>query len=236
MPKKKLLIALMNLALFLPGLARAESTIIWAGADFAASSYYSYIGGFTALSGQDIFTENGWLLRLGAAYGGYEYDTPAVPGGNLSVDMIGGDAMVGYSHVFNSGRLSLYLGGNVEDHETSATDPGNSIKGFYAGAKALVELSYNPLEKIKLNATGSYSTANDSYWTRASAGYDFGPFTIGPDITHMGNKEFEQTRKGFVLSDIKLDFVTLQVYTGYADNKSKGEDSIYGGLGLSTSF
>lgn len=235
---KKLLLILvvLSLAPFFAKTARADKAYVWTGADFTGQSYFTYVGGVVGISGQKIDSEDGWMLRATAAYGAYEYETEGVAGGNVDVDMSGGDVMAGYSHKFKDGSVGLYGGGNIENHDASPEDQSNKTAGFAAGAKVLGDVYINPYPKVTVNAMGSYSTANKSYWSRIMAGYDVGRVTVGPDVSFLGNEEFKQTRVGAALTDIDLGPVHMQVYTGYGDSKGQGKDGIYGGVGFSKNF
>ena len=65
------------------GVSEAGRTGVWTGVDLSPDSWYAYLGAVTALSGQDITTQGGWLLRGSVGYGKYDYLAPAVPGGQV---------------------------------------------------------------------------------------------------------------------------------------------------------
>jgi hypothetical protein len=216
--------------------AKADSTSVWTGADVAPHSYFTYAGGVTALSGQAVGSQDGFLLRAGAGYGHYEYDTVAVAGGKVETDLTVGELMLGYSVFFARGSFALYVGGNAERHDASAVDPGNSVRGTEGGLKTSADFKLAPMENVSLGALGAYSTAFESYWTRFDASYDVGPFSIGPEATFLGNEGFNQSRFGLALSDIAIGFATLRVYGGYAENRTRGGDGVYGGIGIGVDF
>jgi hypothetical protein len=217
-------------------LAKADSSGLWTGADFGPDSYFIYLGGVTGLSGQDIKTQDGWLARASVGFGNYDYDTPAVPGGNVDSDVFTGDLMLGYGHNFGNGTLSFYAGGEFQNHDPSPNDPGNSVDGTEGGVKAQIELAAQPAQNFALVAAGSYSTAYDSYWTRGFVGYDFGPVTIGPEVGFMGNEEWDQVRFGASAGDVDLGFANARAYVGYANNDGRGDDGMYGGLAFGKGF
>jgi hypothetical protein len=235
--KTKFLATLLAGAMLLaPAAAKADSSGVWAGADFGPDSYFLYLGGVTALQNQDIRTQDGFLLRGSLGFGNYDYDTPAVPGGNVDSDVFSGDLMVGYGHHFGPHTLSFYAGGEFQNHDPSPNDPGNSVDGTEGGVKAQLELNAHPAENCVLDLAGSYSTAFDSYWSRGFAGYDFGPVTIGPEIGFLGNEEWDQVRFGASAGDVDLGFVNARAYVGYANNDGQGDDGMYGGLAFGKGF
>lgn len=92
-------------------------------------------------------------------------------------------------------------------------------------------------QNVDLGAMGSYSTSFDSYWSRFTGTYNFGPVKFGPEVLFMGNDSYDQTRFGAALSDIDLNgFATGRVYAGYASTRGQGDDGMYGGLALGKSF
>jgi hypothetical protein len=218
------------------GPAQADTSGVWTGVDVGPSSYYVYLGGLTALSGQDVNAQSGWLARADVGYGNYDYDTTGVAGGNVDADVKAASAMVGYRHFFTKGSLTVYLGGNYANHDQSPRDAANSVEGSKGGVKGALELQADLAEKVSLDIGGHYSTAFQSYWTRATVGYNFGPVTVGPEVRLLGNEEFHQFRAGVAASAIDLGFANGMVYAGYAESSSRGDDGAYGGIGLSKNF
>lgn len=219
-----------------PLAAQAETSKAWTGVDFGPDSYFLYLGGVTALSSQDIQTQDGFLLRGSVGFGNYDYDTPAVPGGNVDSDVFQGDLMVGYGHSFSNGRISAYVGGEFQNHDPSPNDPNNSVDGTEGGVKAQLELEAKPAQNCELWLVGNYSTAFDSYWTHAFGGYDFGPVTIGPELGFTGNEEYNQVRYGASFGGIDLGFADARAYVGYANTQGQGDDGMYGGVSFGKGF
>lgn len=235
--KNKLLSAVAAAVLLAsPVTANAERSGAWTGVDLSPDSYYIYLGAMTALQGQDINAQNGWLLRADVGFGGYDYDTLAVPGGNVDGDSLAGDLLVGYRHHFNPGSITAWLGGSVENHDQSPRDPGNSVEGTEGGVKGGLELNVAPANNWLVNLGGFYSTGFDSYWTRGAVGYNFGPVTVGPELLFLGNEEFHQVRYGAFLGGFDLGYVDAKLYGGYADTTARGDDGIYGGVSFGKNF
>lgn len=216
--------------------AQAGSTGVWTGFDISPDSYFIYLGAMTALQGQDIQSQDGWLLRGDAGYGEYDYDTVAVPGGNVDGDVSTGDILVGYRHFFPAGYVTGFLGGDIQHHNISPNDPGNSVDGSEGGVKGALELFASPAANIEIQALGNYSTAFDSYWSRLTVGYNFGPVTIGPEVRFLGNEEFHQVRYGASISGFDIGFANVSINGGYANTSDRGDDGAYGGIGFGANF
>lgn len=218
--------------------AQADRTGVWTGVDFGPSSYFAFLGAVTGIMGQDISNESGFLLRLSGGYGEYDYDTifPGPTPTNVEGDVAQGDLMIGYRAVFPSGHLSAYVGGEYQNHDQSPRDVANTVEGSEGGVKGMLELDLNLVSQLYLLGQGTYSTAFDSYWSRATIGWNFGPVTIGPEVRFMGNEEFNQFRYGGALSGIDLGFAKVKIYGGYAESNGNGDDGAYGGIDFSKSF
>lgn len=221
--------------------AHAESTQIFTGGSFLKDSSYGYLGAVTALNGN--IGRDGYLLRASGGYGKYTYDR-----GLLTSDVDGrvkqGDLMVGYQKFFaapsvlsKGGRITGYIGGDLQDHNLSPSDIRNKVSGNEAGAKAALELLFNFTDTISAEAMGSYSTAFETYWSRGRLGYHCPKATFGPEVSFLGNESFDQQRIGAYIADIALtQSVSLGVAGGYAHASRLGDDSGYGDVSLSINF
>jgi len=216
------------------------NAIIWGGADFTSESLYTYLGAVRALSGQNIHSQSGFLLRTSLGYGRYEYNKTGVANPKVTGKVKVADLMLGYKKSFDNGGVTLYLGGSIENHDLSANDSGNSANGTHAGFASSMDAQFKPLENVTLMGMGSYATANQSYWSHFSAGYrldssPFGSVTIGPTAGIAGGKNYQQRRVGVAMSDIDLGFAKAFSYTGYGRYRD-GNGSMYFGFGLDHSF
>jgi hypothetical protein len=235
--KNKILSALLvGTVLALAAPAQAASTIVFTGVDVANNSWHAYLGGVTALSGQDITTQDGWLARVAAGYGEYEYGRPGilsdVDGDGTTVDL-----MAGYGFNLGQGaRASVYLGGNYQHHDLSPDDPLNEVEGGEGGVKGQLEFRFAPVDHVGVNAIGSYSTAFDTYWSRLDVGYNFGGFSVGPEVSFFGNEEFNAHRFGARVGDIDFGFANLALHGGWANSDREDGDGGYGGLDFSKLF
>jgi hypothetical protein len=236
---KKLILTASCCALTLaaPALsAKAASNSIWSGIDRTDDSLYGYAGIVHAWN-KDMLA-NGILMRGSVGVGSYEYNTVGVTGLEVDGDSISADLMVGYQYFYGeSTRLTGYLGIHHEDHDLSPTDVENSVQGDETGAKAILEFSTSLADKVSLSGAGSYSTAFDSYWSRMQVGYDFGMFTVGPEVSVLGNEGFDQQRYGLAVSNIDLGgFAKLGFNGGHAAGSRTGDDSMYLGVNFSKSW
>jgi hypothetical protein len=232
---KKLLSALViGAALTVSATAQAASTGVWTGADFASNSWYAYLGGVTALQGQDITSQAGFLGRAQVGFGQYDYDT--VPLGNVDGDVTNLDLMVGYGSGFSGGRWSAYIGGDWIHHNLSPDDPNNSADGSELGVKGQLEFWFSPMDHVNGSALGSYSTAFNTYWSHFDVGYNFGPASIGPEVGFMGDEEYNAARYGAQVGAIDLGFAQASLHGGWVNSNRHGGDGGYGAIGFSRNF
>lgn len=213
--------------------------IIWGGVDVAGRSYYAYAGSVQSLSGRNIHTQDGFLIRESVGYGDYRFKKTGVVGDVTGTVRVG-DLMLGYKNAFNNGGIAVYAGGSIENHDRSANDAGNSVIGTHAGFASSADAQIRATDRVTLLGMASYASANRSYWTHFSAGYafDMGPLgrvSVGPTAGFSGGKDYDIQRYGVTASDINVGFANMYVYTGYA-TYSNDTDNVYGGLGFGKSF
>lgn len=226
----------MTAGLLLASPAQAqESTIAFAGADVREDSYYGYIGLRHHLSG-DILSD-GVLLRGFGLYGEYEYDSPAVAGGEVDADVVAFDAMVGYQKALENIFLRGYVGLEFEDHDLSPNNTFDSNRGSDFGAKVLGEIETDYVSPFYGSLIGSYGTAKERYWARLRGGYNWNGFIFGPEGLLTGNEESDEQRIGAFVTLFGFAPVTLSLSGGYSDTDSnRGGGSAYGTLEISASF
>lgn len=204
---------------------------IFGGGDVRERSWYTY-GGFVFTPFGDL-TQDGFLVRGVFGGGEYEYDNP---GGEVDGDHINLEGMLGYQMFMDMFRVSVYAGVNVQDHDLSPNDPTNSVEGTEVGFQATGEIETLATSPFYAGFAGTYSTANDTYWTRGRLGWQFEQFVIGPEGSLAGNDEYDAARiGGFIAMQIGSFAVSASV--GYADvDGTQGDDSVYGTFGIGTSF
>ena len=90
---------------------------------------------------------------------------------------------------------------------------------------------------------GSYSTAFDTYWSRARIGYDCGRLVIGPEGILYGNSDFDAQRiGGFVQFDMPVAgaFTRTSLAVGYETTDDNGtfggREGAYGTLNFAVAF
>lgn len=213
----------------------AGSTILFAGADAREDTHYPYVGVIHHFSG-DILS-SGFLVRALAYQADYEYDTTAVPQGNVDGRANGADLMIGYQKVMNTYVARGYIGLDYEDHDLSPDNVFDSNRGSDTGVKVQVELETDYASPKYASLVASYGTAKDRYWARLRGGHDFSGYVIGPEVLFTGDDEYDESRIGAFVIVKKLLPVSLSVSAGYSDSEnSRGGGSAYLSFEVSRTF
>lgn len=209
----------------------------YTGADFAKDSFYTYSGAVISL--QRDLSRSGFVFQGFAGYGSYEY--------NSGFDRIDGDvsqlqASFGYLFVRPGAAVGIYLGVDYQDHDLTPNDPSNSVRGDELGFRVGGDIRLiGPQHYFTLE--GYYSTAFDTYWTRARAGVNLGRFIIGPEGGVMGNDGYDAQRLG-AFAMFKVDFLgtrnpgefTINAGYQFLDDDNGFAPSTAGGEGLYVGF
>ena len=222
------------LALLASSALAEEKTLLFTGTSLEEDSHYSYVGGvYAPLSS---LSANGLLVRGTAAYGGYGYDRTGAADVDGTVRAF--DLMAGYQYFISGGaRFSFYAGLDYQNHDLSPDDLANPVRGTEFGAKGQLEFYVPITPNVDASIVGSYSTAFDSYWSRATIAYDFGFVAVGPEVLLMGSQSYDQQRYGIAFSKINLgDVAEFGFSGGYSNTSDRGKDGAYLELRLSTQF
>lgn len=209
----------------------AERTVIYSGSDLTKRSYFSYVGGTSALNGN--LSIDGIMIRWFGGYGEYEYDSDDVPSVETDGNLKTANLSVGYQFFRRDWLFAGYVGISVEDVEETPADPQDGGEGgLFLAAEAATVGS----QLLQISASGNYSSIDDTYWARLRVGRKFGRLIIGPEGVLLGDDEFESQRIGVFVSGLKLGKMNIEVSGGWSEVDSRGSDSIYGSLGSSFAF
>ncbi|WP_081717635.1 cellulose biosynthesis protein BcsS [Hyphomicrobium nitrativorans] len=218
------------------------STVVFTGGDFAKDAFAAHAGAIKAVNGD--LGKDGVMLRALGVYVEYEYDTD-FGAGPIGIDGDAGifDLMIGYQFIRPSHRLGVYAGVEFQGHELSPDDPFNDIDGNEWGLKIVGDYETATGSPLYVGLIASYSTAFDTYWTRARVGTPVGRFVLGVEGLAHGNNGYDAQRLGgFVNIPVGMHYGILSLSGGYqwADEDSSassgGSSGAYGGAGISFSF
>lgn len=143
-------------------------------------------------------------------------------------------AMPGWRFKRETLEVTLYAGFDLQNHQLSPFDPGNSLSGTRAGARAGFDLWWEPRPAMMIAASVSASTIGTSYWARGAAGWwTFDRVWLGPEIVALGDDAYRQFRFGLHMTGLKTASFEWAAGAGYArDNDNRA--GAYVRLGLIT--
>ena len=167
--------------------------------------------------------------------GAYKY--PA-NGGSIHGRYESGDALAGYS--WEGDNYSIYLVGgfNAINHTLSEVDTTNKVQGTQFGAKIRGDATINPTPKTLTAGEFEYSTAFQTYSSKAKFGYDITKdkqVFIGPEVGALGDERYNQWRAGAHISGLKFWNIQLDASAGFARDSIVG-DGAYTTLEFSMNF
>lgn len=212
------------------------STALFFGFDIGPSAESIYAGGITAVNGD--FAKEGVLLRALGVYAWYDYDATV---GEVDGDLALGDLMIGYQILRPGLRAAAYVGVEYQDHSLSPFDPNNSVVGSETGFKVATDVTLGGGDPVFLNVLANYSTAFDSYWSRARVGIDLGKVTIGPEAILQGNEAYDAQRAGAFISYLIPNTAVELTFSGGGHFDEGGgifgdEDGGYGAVNIGWVF
>jgi hypothetical protein len=180
--------------------------------------------------------QSGWRLSAFGLGGRYEYH-----GGDnnelFKGRFVSADALVGWSHVFLNGAVTLAVGVNYQNHRVRPNDPNNPVVGSEVGFKVQGDVWINPTERTLVYGLASYSTAFNTYYSVGRLGYDFWgkQVFIGPEVGALGNDRTDQQRVGVHVTGFKVGNAKLTVSGGWMHERGEG-DGGYAAASIDFSF
>jgi outer membrane immunogenic protein len=173
-----------------------------------------------------------WMMGEGGAYK-YPADGSFIRGHYES-----GDALAGYSWEGDNYSIALLGGFNAINHTLNEIDTTNPVQGTRFGFKVRADATVNPTPKTLTAGEAEYSTAFNTYSSKAKFGYDFTngkQIFFGPEAGASGDDRYNQWRIGAHVSQIKFWSLQVDVSAGFARDSVVG-DGAYGTVEISTSF
>jgi len=212
-----------------------EASRVLAFSAFDVSKYsYSGIAGALIAPFKDLDTSGLRFFMLGDT-GVYKY--PA-EGKFIRGAYESGDVLVGYAFEGDFYSINLLAGANAVNHTLSDIDPENKVQGTAFGVKVRADAWINPTPKTLAYGEAEYSTAFQTYFTKAKFGYDFTSgkeIFVGPEVVRLGDERFNQLRIGSHITQMKFGKIQVDVSAGYAHDSIVGNGA-YGNVEVSTNF
>ncbi|HEU0058324.1 MAG TPA: cellulose biosynthesis protein BcsS [Hyphomicrobiaceae bacterium] len=200
----------------------------YSGYDIVKDSRYWYDGITVALNGD--MGRDGFFVRAYGARGDFDRN----PGDGRQWQA---DFGLGYMFTRRQIGYEIYVGADYENVRLSPDDPTAQVRGTEWGFKVGASIETDNDLPYYFSLDGNYSTAFNTYWTRARAGLHRGRFTFGPEFIALGDQDFDAQRVGgFVRFDVKLPSfrpveVTLSAGHQFVSGSNSNGDDGGGGIG-----
>jgi Cellulose biosynthesis protein BcsS len=164
--------------------------------DVVEGAYFISTEIYAALKG--TWSRPGFILHAYFGAGQYDYPLNDVRGGKVDAVPISADLMIGYYGLLfgQTAYWDVLVGVGVENNELSPNDPSNPVRGSEVGFKVAAEIEADDEQRFYYHLEGDYTTAFDTYWSRARIGHNFGKLIVGPEGTLFGDKTFDSQRIG----------------------------------------
>ena len=167
---------------------------IYTGAEFVEDSDFVWAGVIGALNGD--LSRRGFLLQGFGGFGNYDYLNSEVAGGKVNADLTEASGLLGYQFFAGNVRFRAFGGVDWQDNDLSPPDPANPVSGNETDFIATGAITTTGPKPLYFDLFGSYSIVNQTYWSKARIGYNFGRLVIGPEGAFYGNENFNSQRAG----------------------------------------
>lgn len=174
---------------------------------------------------------DGFTLKLLLAEGTYRYlaGTANIRGTGLLASI-----MPGWRIKRGDFEAKIFAGLDLQNHQTSPDDPGNSLRGNHAGLRVGADLWWEPTSAIMVAASISGSTIGTTFGVRGAAGWRvMDRFWTGPEIETSGDQVYRQYRIGAHLTSFRTAAFEWTLGAGYVEDNSH-RSGLYGRVSLLT--
>ncbi len=234
------LVCVLNAALADP-VADADN---WStGASGAAPERFLYFSGFdlwrsggTAYGGMlwspGGLNNDGFTLKLLMASGSYLYRSGI---NDIRGTYLLGSVMPGWRFKRGDLEVKVFVGLDLQHHQTSPDDPGNQLRGDHAGARLNAEIWWEPIPAaMMVSASFSGSTIGDNYGARVATGWHIlNQFWAGPEVEASGDQVYRQYRIGAHVTSCRMGDFEWTLGAGYVEDNSH-RSGLYGRISLLT--
>jgi hypothetical protein len=213
----------------LDGPVTGPTSLYFSGADLWRKSGSAYGGMMWSPAG---LNNNGFTFKLLLAGGDYLYRS----GSN---DIRGTDVLAsllpGYRFKRGNLEVKVFAGLDIQHHWVLPGDPSNRLVGTHAGARANVDVWWEPLPaRMMLATTLTGSTIGNNFGVRGAAGWRvFDSFWTGPEIETSGDEVYRQYRVGAHVTSLKFGDFEWAFGAGYVRDNSD-RSGMYGRFSLLT--
>lgn len=205
--------------------------LLFSGADLWRDGQFMHGGLLWSPEGLD---RDGFTLKAMISGGQYRYASGAL--NNSWVTGTEEDAQLLPGWRFKRGQLELkvFAGLDIKNDVTSPYDPGSRLHGMSLGARAAVNLWFEPTPATMLAADASLSSIATSYSARLAYGWRLNDwFYLGPEVQAFACVGYSQLRFGGHLTGLKTGLWEWSAAAGWSEDSDR-RSSPYLRLGVLT--
>ena len=204
--------------------------LLFAVSDLWRHGGFVHGGGVWSPAGLD---REGFALKFVAGGGEYRYRSGALGNREVTGRMLATALMPGWRFRPDGLIVTVFAGLDYQDHRLSPDDPTAGLRGSYFGARAAVEVWYEPTPATMIAVDASVSTIGPSYSGRAAFGSKvLDRFYVGPEVQGFAvDGNYRQFRAGLHVTGLRLGWSEWLASVGWATDIDQ-RDSLYGRLGV----
>jgi hypothetical protein len=206
--------------------------LLFSSTDLWRHGGFSHGGLLWAPEGLD---REGPVFKLMFGGGVYHYVSGALGNTDVRGQQLSGSILPGWRFIRDALTVTAFVGADFQRHQLTPYDPSAGLRGSYAGARAALELWYQPSETMIVVADASLSTIGPSYDARLALGWRaFDLFYVGPEVQGFAaDGNYWQIRGGLHATGFRTGDLEWSASLGWAtDTGDRG--SVYGKVGVFT--
>jgi Cellulose biosynthesis protein BcsS len=205
--------------------------LLFSGGDIWRNGDFAYGGLLWSPDGLD---NNGFTLKAVMSGGFYRYNSGALGDVQVTGRELVVQVLPGWRFKHDRLELKVFAGLDLEDHRLVPDDPSSRLRGSDIGARAAVDIWYEPTPGTMLAADGSISTIITSYSARIAYGWRaFDLFYFGPEAQTFACDGYRQLRFGVHLTSFKTGDAEWSAAAGWSDDSDR-RTSVYFRFGVLT--
>ena len=190
--------------------------LLFSGGDLWRNGDFAYGGLLWSPDGVD---HEGFTLKAVMSGGYYRYRSGALGGDQVVGEEFVGQLLPGWRFKRDHLEVKVFVGLDVESHRLSPDDPSSRLQGGDIGARAAIDLWYEPTPDTMFAADGAVSTIINSYSARIAFGWRaFDLFYLGPEAATFACVGYDQVRLGVHLTSFKINDTEWSAAVGWSDD------------------
>lgn len=210
----------------LSGGARPERFLFYSGFDIWHFGYAGYVGAQWA---PRSLNNDGFVLSAFASNGVEHYNDATT---HYRTGIFRAAILPGWRFKRGNLEIKVFGGPDFESDDLSPVTPGAKSRRNSVGARAMIDLWWQPTPLIMVSASASATTIANGYNARAATGWRvLDAFWIGPEISASADRFSDQYRIGAHLTGLRTAALEWSLAAGLVQDSFR-RNGIYGRIGV----